>query len=205
MGTPKEGEKPQNIIPFTLRVAPEQGRFHGVKTPQAMRQQRADEAREAAKELLGDRWGATVYENPIRVQRPLPGNPGEHRGEPAPLQPIPEEQQAAERLGKPPPEGQAVVFRLGRSQPEQQGGRSRKLEPLPRSKRARIRELIDLYHEEIHLPLLTADLTPEEEAQLNLWANSLSYKELGQEIRKRQEKLDKDFKDQWPPRGLAMP
>ena len=127
------------------------------------------------------------------------------KGEPAPLQPIPAEQQAAERLGKPPPEGVGVVFRSGSSQPEQQGGKSRKPEPLPRSKKARISELIDLFHEEIHLPLLTADLTPEEEAQLNLWANSLSYKELGQEIRKRQEKLDKDFKDQWPPRGLAMP
>jgi hypothetical protein len=89
---PKEGEKPQNIVPITLRVAPEQGRFHGVKTPEAMRQQRADEAREAAKQLLGKHWGATVFENPIRVPRPLPKNPGEQRGEAAPAKPTPVEQ-----------------------------------------------------------------------------------------------------------------
>jgi hypothetical protein len=58
--------------------------------------------------------------------------------------------------------------------------------------------LIELYHTEIHLPLLEADLTPEQETQLEQWVNSLSFKELGQEIRKRQKKLDKDFEDQWP-------
>jgi hypothetical protein len=81
MATSQEGEKPQNIVPVSLRVAPEQRRFYGVKTPEAMRQQRAEEAREAgrkaAKELLGDRWGATVFENPIRVPRPLPRKPSE--------------------------------------------------------------------------------------------------------------------------------
>jgi hypothetical protein len=100
MGTPKEGEKPQNIVPISLRVAPEQGRFHGVKTPEAMKQQRADEAREATKELLGDRWGATVFENPIRVPRPLPRKPGEQRGEAEPFHTT-----LAERPGKPSPEG----------------------------------------------------------------------------------------------------
>jgi hypothetical protein len=92
MATPHEGEKPQNIVPISLRVAPERSRFHGVKTPEAMRKQLADEALEAAKELLGDRWGATVFENPIRVPRPLPRNPGEQRGEAAPTQPTPAEQ-----------------------------------------------------------------------------------------------------------------
>jgi hypothetical protein len=101
MSTPKEGGTPANIVPISLRRAPEQGRFHGVKTPEAMRQQHADETREAgraaAKELLGKRWGATVYENPIRVPRPLPRKPGEQRGEAAPSQPNPAEQQAPER------------------------------------------------------------------------------------------------------------
>jgi hypothetical protein len=82
MGTPIEGEKQQSLIPITLRRAQEQGQFHGVKTSETMRQQHADEARvariEAAKELLGDRWGKTVFENPIRVQRPIqPKNPRE--------------------------------------------------------------------------------------------------------------------------------
>lgn len=47
--------------------------------------------------------GSTVFEGPLRVPRPLPQNPGEHRGETEPFQPNPAEQQAKERLGKPPP------------------------------------------------------------------------------------------------------
>jgi hypothetical protein len=101
MSTPKESGEPQNIVPSSLRFAPEQGRFHGVKTPEAMRQQASDASREAgraaAKELLGERWGATVFENPIRVPRPLPQKPGEQRGEREPRQPNPAEQQASER------------------------------------------------------------------------------------------------------------
>jgi hypothetical protein len=109
MATPKEGGNPYNIVPISLRRAPEQGRYHGVKTPEAMSQQRTDEALEAgrvaAKELLGDRWGATVFKGPFRVPRPTwPKNPGEQSGEQQPFQPNPAEQQAAERLGKPPPQ-----------------------------------------------------------------------------------------------------
>jgi hypothetical protein len=108
MSTPKEGGASVNIVPVSLRRAPEQGRFHGVKTPEAMRQQAADAAREAgraaAKELLGKRWGATVYENPIRVPRPLPRNTSEQGREAQPFEPNLKEQQAREQLGKPPPE-----------------------------------------------------------------------------------------------------
>jgi len=101
MSTPKEGGASANIVPISLRRAPEQGRFHGVKTPEAMRQQAADAAREAgraaAKELLGERRGATVFENPIRVPRPLPRKPGEQRGETESSHPNLAEQQAPER------------------------------------------------------------------------------------------------------------
>ena len=80
MTAPKEGEKPQNIVPVSLRRAPEQTRFHGVTTPEAMRQQRADEARETAKQLLGKQWGRTVFEGPFRVPRPnWPKNPRQNR------------------------------------------------------------------------------------------------------------------------------
>jgi hypothetical protein len=102
--SPEGGDKPQNIVPISLRVAPEQGRFHGVKTPESMRQQHTDEAGEAAKQFLGKHWGRTVFEGPFRAPRPLPRNPGEQGGEGEPFQLNPAEQQAAERLGKPPPE-----------------------------------------------------------------------------------------------------
>jgi hypothetical protein len=108
----------------------------------------------------------------------------------------------SKRLGKPLSEvvgGEVADFVRGRHRPEQQGRSSRRPEPIPRSKKARTSKLIDLYHQEIHLPSVTKELTPEDETQLRRWVNSLSYKELGQEIRKQQEKLDKDFRDQWPP------
>jgi hypothetical protein len=98
MGTRSpEGGNPFNIDPISLRRAPEQGRFHGVKTPETMKQQASDAALEAAKELLGKRWGATVFENPIRVPRPLPQKPGEQRGEGEPFQPNPAELQTPQR------------------------------------------------------------------------------------------------------------
>jgi hypothetical protein len=50
-----------------------------------------------------------VFENPPRVSRPLPQNPGEQRGEAEPSKPTPSEQQAAERLGKPPPEKEREI------------------------------------------------------------------------------------------------
>jgi hypothetical protein len=89
---------PLNIDPKTLRVAPEQGRFHGVKRPEAMRQQRADEAREAAKQLLGKHWGKTVFEGPFRVPRPnSPKQPDQQRREAEQSQPKPAEQQTPQR------------------------------------------------------------------------------------------------------------
>jgi hypothetical protein len=105
MSTPKEGGASANIVPISLRRAPEQGRFHGVKTPEAMRQQRADTELEAYRRLLKEPRGSAVFENPIRVPRPSwPKNPGERRGQPESSKSSPAEQQAAERLGKPPPQ-----------------------------------------------------------------------------------------------------
>ena len=113
MATPQEGEKPQNIVPVSLRVAPEQRLFHGVKTPEAMRQQRADPELEAYRRLLKEPRGSAVFENPIRVPRPLPRNPGEQRGEAEPFQTNP-----AGRLGKPSSE---VVASLVNSSAQDQG------------------------------------------------------------------------------------
>jgi hypothetical protein len=167
-----EGGNLYNIDPKTVRVAPEQRRFEsGTKKPEVPTKQPANPSHKLSEHYRREQERHSgVFENPIQVPR----KPGEHVGE-------------------------AVVFRRGRSQPEQQDHSSRKPEPLPRSKKDRISELIDLYHEEIHLPSITKELTPKEQTQLQEWVNSLTHKELGQEIRKRREQLDKDFRDQWPP------
>jgi hypothetical protein len=174
---------------FTPEAGGEKPQSHGLSDFKILREQRSISPRIQKPEEL-------------QQQRPLPKNTGELRGQVEPFQPNPAVQQAAERLGKPLPEGEAVVFRRGSPQPEQQSRRSNTAELMPRSKKGRIARLIELYEIEIHLPDVTADLTPDEEAQLHEWANSLSYKELGQEIRKRREKLNQDLDDQWP-RGLV--
>jgi hypothetical protein len=175
-----------------------------------------------ARRLFNKPTGATVFENLIWVLPSFPKNPSAQR-EAEPPKPTAAEQQPRQRGSKQEVSGEQTPSqitvpekRTRERQREQSveeevvfewmGGPPPPMsrEPLPRTKKARISELIDLYHEEIHLPILWADLTPEEEAQLEQWANSLSFKELGQEIRKRQKKLDKDLRNQWP-RGLAMP
>jgi hypothetical protein len=69
----------------------------GVKKPEAPKQQPSDAERELAKQLLGKHWGATVFEGPFRVPRPLPKKPGEQRGAPEPSKPNPAEQQTPQR------------------------------------------------------------------------------------------------------------
>jgi hypothetical protein len=107
MGRPEvTGDKPQNhgLSDFTV-LSEQRGAGPRVKKPEEQKQQLSDADLEVYKRIMGKRWGATVFENPIRVSRPLPKNPGEQRGVTEPFQPNPSEQQAAERLGKPPPEG----------------------------------------------------------------------------------------------------
>jgi hypothetical protein len=93
MGTrTPEGGNPYNIDPNTLRLAPEQSRFHGVKKPEEAKQQPSDPELEAYRQLQREPRGSTIFVGPIRVPRPLPQNPGEQRGEAEPSQPNPEEQ-----------------------------------------------------------------------------------------------------------------
>ncbi len=106
MGTrsPESGDL-HNIDPKTLWIAPEQGRFHGVKKLEETKQQPSTEL-EAYRQLLKEPRGSAVFENPIRIPRPLPPNPGGQRGGAEPFQPTPAEQKAVERLGKLSPEGE---------------------------------------------------------------------------------------------------
>jgi DNA-binding XRE family transcriptional regulator len=98
------GGTPQNQGLSEFKVLPEQkGVGPHVQKPEEPKQQQNNAEIEVYKQLRGKRWGSTVFENPIRVPRPLPQNPGEHRGETEPFQPNPADQQARERLGKPPP------------------------------------------------------------------------------------------------------
>jgi hypothetical protein len=60
--------------------------------------------------------------------------------------------------------------------------------------------LTELLHEEIRLPgIHNREFTPEEEAKSQEWVNSLTRRELGQEIRKQEKRLDQEFRDQMPP------
>ena len=148
------------------------------------------------------------------------------RGEDPGILPSPGEgqgnQKPSEQLGQQPlsaaPEGYVVfpgelasprspprefVLFLGEAPIEKRATPSRKPESIPRSKKARIAELVSLYHQEIHLPSVTKDLTPEEEKELQVWVNFLTYNELRYEIRKCREKLKKDMENQRPIPGLA--
>jgi hypothetical protein len=100
-----EGGNPFNIDSKTLRVAPEQRQFHGVKKPEPPKQQPPDPNLEAFGQMLGRPRRPIVAgeEAHIRNQRLLLEGM-EQRREAEPFQPPPAEQQA-ERLGKPPPEG----------------------------------------------------------------------------------------------------
>jgi hypothetical protein len=68
-----EGGNPFNIDPKTVRIAPEQRRFHGVKKQEAPKQQPSDPDREG-NERLTRRPGRSILaggESPIRNQRLL--------------------------------------------------------------------------------------------------------------------------------------
>jgi hypothetical protein len=74
MGTPTSetgGGSFQNQGLSEFKALPEQ-KVVGprVQKPEEPKQQPADQERDAAKQLLGKRWGKTVWENPIQVPRP---------------------------------------------------------------------------------------------------------------------------------------
>jgi hypothetical protein len=82
----------------------------GVKRPEEPKQQPAAPSHELSENYRREQERHSgVLENPIRVPRPLPQNPGEQRGEAEPFQPTPAEQRAKERLDKPPPQKEEEV------------------------------------------------------------------------------------------------
>jgi hypothetical protein len=92
------GDKPQNHGLSDFKVLPEkQGVGPLAKKPEEPEQQLSEADLEVYKQLMGNRWGSTVFENPIRVPRPLPQNPGEQRGERESFQPNPGEHQIPQR------------------------------------------------------------------------------------------------------------
>jgi hypothetical protein len=65
----------------------------GVKKPEEPKQQPSSPHNELSEYYKREQERHSgVFENPIRVPRPLPQNPGEQRGEAAPTQPTPAEQ-----------------------------------------------------------------------------------------------------------------
>jgi hypothetical protein len=86
--SPESGDL-NNIEPKTLRVAPEQGGFHGVKNPEASKQQPTDPNLEAFRQRLG------------RPRRPIVAGGEAHiRNQRRWIR-----EEAVQRLGKPSPEG----------------------------------------------------------------------------------------------------
>lgn len=76
-----------------FKALKDQGQFgSGDKKLIKTKQQPADAELEAYERFHGGRKPSTVFENPIRVPRPLPQKPGEQRGEAEPLQFKPAEQ-----------------------------------------------------------------------------------------------------------------
>jgi hypothetical protein len=107
MGMPKEGgNKPNDLGLRDFKVLPEhKGVGPRVQKLQEPKPQPSDPGLAAHRRLLKEPRGSAVFENSLRVPRPLSRKPSEQRGEAEPFQPTPAKQEAAERLGKPPPEG----------------------------------------------------------------------------------------------------
>jgi hypothetical protein len=187
-GDAQPNPKPSHNLDLrSLRPLPkERGVGSGVKNPEKPKQQPSKPNHELTEFYRREQERHSgVLENPIRVSRPLPRKTGEQRGELEPSQPNP---------------GEAVVFHRGSSHPDQEGQRRRKRNPLPRSTNSRKRRLSELLHEEIRLPgMHKKEFTPEEEAKSQEWVNSLTRQELGREIRKQEERLNQEFRDQMPP------
>jgi hypothetical protein len=148
--SPETGN-PFNIDPKTVRVAPEQRQFtSGLKKPEEPKQQPSNPSHELTEYYRREQERHSgVLENPIRVQRPLSQNPSEQRGEAAPFQPTPAEQQAAERLGKPPPESEAKQDTVQRFAEVQE-----KLKGFPEDQQKRITSLwfdwvLDRYRDDV--------------------------------------------------------
>jgi hypothetical protein len=70
-----EGGNPYNIDLKTLRVAPEQSRFHEVKKPVELKQQPSDAELKVYRQPLRKPRETAVYKNPIQVPRSLPRRP----------------------------------------------------------------------------------------------------------------------------------
>jgi hypothetical protein len=137
--TPEAGGSqgtPHNQDHEHFKALKEQGQFGGgLKKPEALN---SEEPRVS-----------TVFESPLRVQRPLPRTPSEQRGETEPFQPNPAEQQAAERLGKPPPKPEAKQDTVQRFAEVQE-----KLKGFPEDQQKRIRSVyfswvMDRYKDDI--------------------------------------------------------